>query len=83
MTLEGFITMALVGLLAGWLAGLVMRGRKRSVLSHLLIGVVGAFLGGWLLPMVGVRITGGFLGAVLEAFLGAVVLLALIGAIRR
>lgn len=75
--------MALVGLIAGWLAGLVMSGRKRSLLIHLLIGVLGAFLGGWLLPMLGVRIVGGLLGAVLEAFIGAVVLLALIGAIRR
>lgn len=75
--------MALVGLLAGWLAGLVMNRRKRSLLIHLLIGVVGAFLGGWLLPMIGVRITGGLIGAVLEAFIGAVLLLALIGAVRR
>ena len=72
----------LIGALAGWLAGLVMKGRGLGVLGNIIVGVIGAFLGGWLLPMLGVSF-GGNIGMFITAFIGAVVLLAIVGLIKR
>ena len=72
----------LIGALAGWLAGLVMKGRGLGVLGNIIVGVIGAFLGGWLLPMLGVSF-GGNIGLFITAFIGAVVLLAIVGLIKR
>ena len=72
----------LIGALAGWLAGLVMKGRGLGVLGNNIVGVIGAFLGGWLLPMLGVSF-GGNIGLFITAFIGAVVLLAIVGLIKR
>ena len=72
----------LIGALAGWLAGLVMKGRGLGVLGNIIVGVIGAFLGGWLLPMLGVSF-GGNIGMFITAFIGAVILLALVGLIKR
>ena len=72
----------LIGALAGWLAGLVMKGRGLGVLGNIVVGVIGAFLGGWLLPMLGVSF-GGDVGLFITAFIGAVILLAIVGLIKR
>ena len=72
----------LIGALAGWLAGLVMKCRGLGVLGNIIVGVIGAFLGGWLLPMLGVSF-GGNIGLFITAFIGAVVLLAIVGLIKR
>lgn len=73
----------LIGALAGWLAGVVMKGRGFGVLVNIVVGVIGAFFGGWLLPRLGVGLGGGDVGLFLTAFIGAVVLLAIIGLIKR
>ncbi len=72
----------LIGALAGWLAGVVIKGRGFGVLVNMVVGVLGAFFGGWLLPRLGVSF-GGDLGLFLTAFIGAVVLLAIIMLIKR
>ena len=72
----------LIGALAGWLAGLVMKGRGLGVLGNIIVGVIGAFLGGWRLPMLGVSF-GGNIGLFITAFIGAVILLAIVGLIKR
>jgi uncharacterized membrane protein YeaQ/YmgE (transglycosylase-associated protein family) len=76
------IIFLLIGALAGWLAGLVMKGRGLGVLGNIVVGVIGAFLGGWLLPMLGVSF-GGDIGLFITAFIGAVILLAIVGLIKR
>ena len=77
-----FLIFLIIGALAGWLAGLVMKGRGLGVLGNIIVGVIGAFLGGWLLPMLGVSF-GGNIGLFITAFIGAVVLLAIVGLIKR
>lgn len=72
----------LIGALAGWLAGLVMKGRGFGVLVNMIVGVIGAYLGGWLLPKLGVAF-GGDMGTFITAFIGAVILLAIVGLIKR
>lgn len=76
------IIFLIIGALAGWLAGLVMKGRGFGVLINMVVGVLGAFFGGWLLPKLGVSF-GGDIGVFITAFIGAVLLLAIIGLIKK
>jgi uncharacterized membrane protein YeaQ/YmgE (transglycosylase-associated protein family) len=74
----------IIGLVAGWLAGEVMRGHGFGLLGNIVVGILGAILGGWLFSLLGIGGVSGFnLGSLITAFLGAVVLLALIGLVRR
>lgn len=72
----------LIGALAGWLAGVVIKGRGFGVLVNIIVGVLGAFFGGWLLPRLGVSF-GGDMGLFITAFIGAILLLAIIGLIKK
>ena len=71
----------LIGLIAGWLAGQVMRGGGYGVVGDIVVGVIGALLGGWLLGVLGIGV-GGLIGAI-AAFVGAIILIALLRVIRR
>ncbi len=82
MSLQGLIWFLLIGLIAGWLAGKVMRGGGFGVIGDMIVGVIGALIGGWLFGLMGIT-TGGIIGAIITAFVGAVVLLAILRAIRR
>ena len=83
MSAESLIVWLLVGGIAGWLAGLIMRGFGFGIVGNIIVGIVGAFLAGWLLPMLGVNIGSGIVGAIIHALIGAIVLLAIIGLIKR
>ncbi|KFN50721.1 GlsB/YeaQ/YmgE family stress response membrane protein [Arenimonas composti] len=72
----------LIGALAGWLAGVVMKGRGYGVVVNIVIGVIGAFFGGWLLPKFGLRF-GGEIGLFITAFIGAVILVAIARVLRK
>jgi uncharacterized membrane protein YeaQ/YmgE (transglycosylase-associated protein family) len=78
-----FIIWLIVGGIAGWLAGLIVRGYGFGLLGNIVVGIVGALIAGWLLPRLGILIGGGMLGAILNAVIGAVILLLIIGLIRR
>ena len=82
MTIESLIWFLLIGLAAGWLASLVMKGARQSLLAYLVIGVIGALLGGWLFGLVGIS-AGGLVGSLITAFVGAVVLILLLRLLRR
>lgn len=71
-----------IGALAGWLAGVVMKGRGFGLVVNMVVGVLGAWFGGWLLPKLGIGLGGQF-GGFLTAFIGAIVLLALIGVVKK
>jgi uncharacterized membrane protein YeaQ/YmgE (transglycosylase-associated protein family) len=73
----------IVGLIAGWLAGQVMKGGGYGVLMDILLGLVGGLIGGWLFGSLGIWPGGGIVGAILVAFVGAVVLVALTRALKR
>ena len=82
ITLQSLIIWLLIGLVAGWLAGEVTKGSGFGLWGNIVIGIVGAILGGLLLGALGVD-PGGFVGEVVQAFIGALVLLALISATRE
>ncbi len=70
----------LIGLVAGWIAGLVMKGRGFGLLGNLLVGVLGAIIGGWLF---GGLIGGGLVGSLIVAVIGALLLLFLVGLVKK
>lgn len=77
------ITWLIVGLIAGVLASLVMGGTGYGIIGDIIIGIVGAFFGGWLFRALGVHSPiGGLPGVILVAFIGAVVLLFILRLIR-
>ena len=77
------LTWIIVGLVAGVLASLVMGGTGYGLIGDIIIGIVGAFVGGWLFSMLGVNSPfGGIAGVIFVAFIGAVVLLFILRMIR-
>lgn len=83
MTLEQLVVWIVVGGLAGILADAVVSTVNVSLLEAIVVGIIGAFIGGWLFGALGVFPGGGILGSILTAFVGAVILLFLLGALRR
>ena len=83
MTASSLIVLLLVGAIAGWLAGLIVRGFGFGLLGNIVVGIVGAFLASWLLPMAGIVIGGGIIAAIINAMIGAIILLVIIGLIKR
>ena len=83
MTLEGLLIILVVGAIAGWLAGQIMRGTGFGLIWDIVIGLAGALLGGWLLPRLGIVIGGGILAAIINATIGAVILLAIVSLVQR
>ena len=67
-----------VGIVAGWLAGRVMEGGGFGLIGDLIVGLIGAFIGDWLLPRLGIHLGTGIIALIINAFIGAVVLLLLL-----
>ena len=72
---ESLLVILFVGIVAGWLAGRVMEGGGFGLIGDLIVGLVGAFIGNWLLPQLGIHLGVGLVAAIINAFNGAVVLL--------
>ena len=75
MSNESLLVILLVGIIAGWLAGKIVRGTGFGIIGDLLVGVVGAFIGNWLLPRVGIHLGTGVVSAIVNATIGAILLL--------
>jgi uncharacterized membrane protein YeaQ/YmgE (transglycosylase-associated protein family) len=78
-----FVWWIIVGLIAGWLAGKIMRGSGYGMIGDILLGIIGAVVGSWLVGFLGIRLGGGLLTTILVATLGAVILVALARLLRR
>jgi uncharacterized membrane protein YeaQ/YmgE (transglycosylase-associated protein family) len=83
MTIEALIILLIVGAIAGWLAGLIVKGYGLGLIGNIVVGIVGAFIASWLLPRIGIVIGGGVIAAIINATIGAVILLVILGLIRR
>ncbi len=75
MDVESIIIWLIIGAVAGWLAGMVVKGGGFGLIGDIIVGIIGAVIAGWLLPRIGILIGGGFIAAVINAFIGAVILL--------
>jgi uncharacterized membrane protein YeaQ/YmgE (transglycosylase-associated protein family) len=83
MDVQSLIIWLIVGAIAGWLAGMVVKGGGFGLIGDIIVGIVGALIAGWLLPRLGIVIGGGLIGAIIDAFIGAVILLIIIRLIKR
>lgn len=83
MQAEALIILLIIGAIAGFLAGVVVKGYGFGIVGNIIVGIVGAVFGGWLLPRLGIFPGGDLVGQIVSATLGAIVLLALIGLVRR
>jgi len=85
VTVEGIIIALLIGAIAGWLAGVIVQGAGFGLLGNIVIGIIGAFVAAWLLPRLGVDIAtnSAILTSVINATIGAVVVLLVLSLIRR
>jgi uncharacterized membrane protein YeaQ/YmgE (transglycosylase-associated protein family) len=83
MAIEVLIIILLVGAVAGWLAGQLVRGVGFGLIGNIVVGIVGAFVASWLLPFFGFVIVGGIIAAIINATIGAVILLLVIGLVKR
>ncbi len=83
MGTESLIIFLIVGAVAGWLAGLIVKGYGFGLLGNMVVGVIGAFLGGFLLAHFHLIHVEGMVGTLITATIGAVILLLLLRLIRR
>jgi uncharacterized membrane protein YeaQ/YmgE (transglycosylase-associated protein family) len=72
---QSLLVIIIVGIVAGWLAGKVMEGGGFGLIGDLIVGLIGAFIGDWLLPQLGIHFGVGIIALIVNAFIGAVVLL--------
>ena len=82
MSGEGLLIILLVGVIAGWLAGQIVRGTGFGIIGDLVVGIIGAFIGDWLLPRVGIHLGVGIVAAIANATIGAIVLLLVVRLVR-
>ncbi len=78
----GIVVMLIVGAIAGWLAGQIVRGYGFGLIGNIVVGIVGAFVGVFVLGKLGILIGGGFIAWIIDATIGAVILLVIIGLVR-
>jgi len=80
---EVLLIWLVIGAVAGWLAGVIVKGGGFGLVGDIVVGIVGAFLGGWLLPRLGLNFGVGLVPVIASATIGAVVLLLVLRLIRR
>jgi uncharacterized membrane protein YeaQ/YmgE (transglycosylase-associated protein family) len=81
--MSGLIYWLVVGLIAGWLAGVVMKGGGYGMVADIVIGILGGILGGWIFSALGIGAGGGLIGGIIVAFVGAVVLVGVTRVLKR
>jgi uncharacterized membrane protein YeaQ/YmgE (transglycosylase-associated protein family) len=79
----GFLLWIVVGLIAGWLAGQVMKGGGYGVVVDIILGILGGVLGGWVFGMLGIGAGGGMIVSIIVAFIGAVILVGITRLLKR
>lgn len=83
MGIESIFLIIIIGAIAGWLAGKIVKGFGFGLLGNIVVGIVGAFVAGLMFPVIGLGFGGGILGGIIHATLGAVILLFLIRLVKR
>lgn len=83
MPIESLLILIIVGAIAGWLAGVIVKGFGFGLIGNIAVGIIGALIATWLFPRLGVSLGGGIVSAIISATLGAVILLVVIGLVRR
>ena len=79
----GIIAALIIGGIAGWLAGLIVRGAGFGLIGNIVIGIIGALLATWLLPQLGVHLGVGWIREIINATIGGVIILVILSLIKR
>ena len=84
MDIQSLIIWLVIGAVAGWLAGVVVTGFGLGLIGNIVVGIVGSFIAGWLLPKIGVKsiVKNDIVDQIIFAFIGAVILLVILGLLR-
>ena len=82
-TPQTLIIWLVIGAVAGWLAGQIMKGGGFGLVGDIVVGIVGSVIAGWLLPRIGLYIGGGFIAEIINAVIGAVILLFVVRLVKR
>jgi uncharacterized membrane protein YeaQ/YmgE (transglycosylase-associated protein family) len=79
----GILAAIIIGAIAGWLAGLIVRGAGFGLIGNIVVGIIGALVAGWVLPQLHIELAAGTLGSILDATVGAVIVLVILSLIKR
>ncbi len=85
MGMEALIVLLVVGAIAGWLAGMIMKGGGMGLIGNIVVGVIGAFVGNFALNALGISLGIGnpIIGSIVVSLIGALILLFVLGLVRR
>ena len=83
MTLFDLVLWLLIGAIVGWLLGLILKGYGFGLIGNIAIGIIGAIIGGALLPLIDFVLAYGVIGGIINAFIGAVIFVLAIGLVKR
>ena len=83
MDTHEIIVWLIIGAIAGWLAGSLIKGGGFGLIGDIVVGIVGAFIGGWLAGVLGISIGGGLIASIITATAGAIALILLLRVVRR
>ena len=83
MDVQALIIWLVVGAIAGWLAGMLVKGSGYGLIGDIVVGILGGLIAGWLLPQAGIVIGSGIIAAIIDAFIGAVILLIALRLVKR
>ena len=83
MSNESILVILLVGLIAGWLAGQIVKGTGYGLVADICIGIIGALIGSWLLPQLGIHLGAGIVSSIIVATIGAIILLVILRLVNR
>ena len=81
--MDSIIVWLVVGAIAGWLAGLIVKGGGFGLLGNIVIGIIGAVVAGWLLPYLGIHLGTGIIAAIIDSAIGGVIVLVIISLVKR
>ena len=83
MSVQSLLVFLVVGAVAGWLAGLLVKGSGFGILGNIVVGIIGAFVAGWLFPTLGVSLGSGIVAAILPSAIGAALFLVVLRLLKR
>jgi uncharacterized membrane protein YeaQ/YmgE (transglycosylase-associated protein family) len=81
--MESLLIILLIGAIAGWLAGVIMKGGGFGLLGDIVVGIIGAFIAAWLFPKLGIMLGSGLIREIIDATIGAIILLVIVRLVRR
>jgi uncharacterized membrane protein YeaQ/YmgE (transglycosylase-associated protein family) len=80
---ESLLVILFVGLVAGWLAGKIVRGTGFGIIGDILVGIAGALIASWLFPRLGIHLGSGLVSEIIYSAIGAIILLVVVRLVRR